>query len=113
MIRRNRYLMLIAAVAVLLNWINSTGGYIFAEWVSTLAAAADAEKSSTIARLYGIFFTAATVLGFLLQIFLVSRIYRWIGVGGALLILPIIAMIGYGMIGFVPIFSLILSLIHL
>ncbi|MCZ6560034.1 MAG: Npt1/Npt2 family nucleotide transporter, partial [Gammaproteobacteria bacterium] len=34
-------------------------------------------------------------------------IYRWIGVGGALLILPIIAMVGYGMIVFVPVFSLI------
>lgn len=107
LIRRNRYLMLIAAIAVLLNWINSTGEYIFAEWVSTLADAAEDEKSSTIARFYGIYFTAATVLGFLLQIFLVSRIYRWIGVGGALLILPIIAMVGYGMIVFVPVFSLI------
>ena len=106
-IRRNRYLMLIAAVAVLLNWINSTGEYIFAEWVSTLAAAADADKASTIAKLYGIYYTAWTVLGFLMQILLVSRIYRWIGVGGALLILPIIAMVGYGMIVFVPVFSLI------
>ena len=106
-IRNNRYLMLIAAIAVLLNWINSTGEYIFAEWVTNLADAADAEKSSFIAKSYSLYFTAATILGFLLQIFLVSRIYRWIGVGGALLILPIIAMIGYGMIVFVPIFSLI------
>jgi AAA family ATP:ADP antiporter len=104
---RNRYLMLIAAVVVLLNWINSTGEFIFAEWVTRLAEAADVEKSVAIARFYGIYFTAITSLGFLLQLFLVSRIYRWIGVSGALLILPVIAMIGYGMIVFIPVFSLI------
>ena len=107
-VMRSRYLVLIAVVAVLLNWINSTGEFIFADFVSTRAAAGgEQEKSGIIAALYGDYFTATTILGFIIQVFLVSRIYRWIGISGALLILPVIAMLGYGMVVFLPIFSLI------
>ena len=30
-----------------------------------------------------------------IQLFLVSRIFRWVGVGGALLVLPIFVLGGY------------------
>ena len=39
--------------------------------------------------------------------FLVSRLFRWIGVNGALLVLPVIALIGYGLVAFLPIFGLL------
>jgi AAA family ATP:ADP antiporter len=48
-----------------------------------------------------------TLVGLLIQLFLVARIYRWVGVQGALLVLPVIAALGYGLIVFVPIFSII------
>jgi len=108
---RSRYLILIAVVAVLLNWINSTGEFIFADFVSARAtteiATSNLGKSEVIAGFYSDYFTATTVLGFIIQVFLVSRIYRWIGISGALIILPVIAMLGYGMVVFLPIFSLI------
>jgi len=44
---------------------------------------------------------------FLLQLFVVSRIFKWIGIRGAVLVLPVIMIIGYGLMLFFPIFSLI------
>lgn len=110
-VMRSRYLILIAAVAILLNWINSTGEFIFADLVSTRAVSEATEQklpiSDIITGYYSDYFTATTILGFILQVFLVSRIYRWVGISGALLVLPVIAMLGYGMVVFIPVFSLI------
>jgi len=38
------------------------------------------------------------ILALVIQLFLVSRIFRWLGVGGALFVLPLIALGGYGFI---------------
>ena len=42
-----------------------------------------------------------------MQTFLVSRIFRWIGVGGALLIMPAISLTGYSLLAFAPVLALI------
>ena len=36
-----------------------------------------------------------------------ARVYRWVGIRGALIVLPVIAALGYGLMAFVPIFSII------
>lgn len=112
LIMKNRYLLLIAALVVLLNWVNSTGEFILADVVvrhadSLVANDPSLKKGDIIAGFYGGFFSIVNALSLLLQIFLVSRIFRWIGVHGAILILPVIALVGYGMMAFVPIFSMI------
>ena len=109
----DHYLRLIALFVVLLNWINSTGEYIFAEMVVRYAddlAASDQsglQKSDIIAAVYGDFLFWVTLLGLFLQTFVVSRIYQYMGLCKALLILPLLAVIGYGIVVFVPIFSII------
>ena len=113
LVLRDRYLLLVALLVVLLNWINSTGEFILANIVSRNADAQIAAsggvlaKGVLIARFYGDFQFWVTLAGLLIQLFLVSRIYRWVGVPGALLVLPIIAAFGYGLIVFIPIFSMI------
>ena len=47
------------------------------------------------------------ILGFVLQTLAVSRIFKLIGVRGALFILPILALGSYGMIMAVPIFAVV------
>lgn len=108
----DRYLFLLAMLILLLNWVNTTGEYILSELVVRYADArvlveAGASKSDIIASFYGNFFFAVNTLTLLIQVFLVARIIRWIGIRGAILILPIVAMIGYGMVVFIPIFSII------
>jgi AAA family ATP:ADP antiporter len=108
----DRYLFLLALLILLLNWVNTTGEYILAELVvrhadAAVAAGLGADRSGFIANFYGNFFFVVNLLTLLFQVFLVARIIRWIGVRGAVLVLPVIAVIGYGLVVFVPVFSLI------
>lgn len=108
----NRYLLLIAVFVALLNWINSTGAYILASFVSDYAAQAVAAGSALaerdlIGRVYGDYLAWVTLLQFALQLFVVSRIFRYVGVRGAILVLPAVMVLNYGLIAFVPVFSLV------
>ncbi|MDH4039102.1 MAG: putative Ig domain-containing protein [Gammaproteobacteria bacterium] len=112
LVRRNRYLLLIAMMIVLLNWVNTTGEYLLAELVirhadSLIARDPSLDKGNLIAAFYGNFFSIVNALSLFLQLFIVSRVIRWIGVRGAVLVLPVIALVGYGLMVFMPIFSMI------
>ena len=112
MVFASPYLLLVAVIAVLLNWVNSTGEVILADLVQQFAQSrVDEDPSLNITEIigafYGNFYTWVNGIGVAIQLFLVSRIYRLMGVSGALLILPVIAMVGYGLIAFVPIFALL------
>jgi AAA family ATP:ADP antiporter len=113
---RNRYLVMIVVLVLLLNWVNSTGEVILKDFVGRwateqVALGLVADRSTAIAAFFGDFFFWVNLGGLVLQAFLVSRVYRWVGVSGALLILPIIAAVGYGLISFaivlVPMFSIV------
>ncbi len=112
LIFKDNYLLLIAIFVVLLNWINSTGEFILAELVvrhadALVASGQSVVKSEYIAAFYSDFIFWVTLIGLLFQVFLVSRIYCHVGIRGALLILPLIAVVGYGLAAFIPIFSII------
>jgi AAA family ATP:ADP antiporter len=109
---RDRYLMLLALLAVLLNCVNTTGEYVLTAFVTTnadLQVAADPslDRKAIIAAFFGDYYFATNALGVILQLFFVARIFRWIGVHGALLVLPIVALIGYGLVVFLPVFGMI------
>ena len=111
-VARNRYLVLIAGFVALLNLVNSTGGYIFAsfvrEHVSTLVAAGSAlAERDLIGQIYGDYFAWITLLQLLLQLFVVSRVIRYFGIRGALLVLPVAMMLSYGLIAALPVFSIV------
>lgn len=112
MVLQDRYLLLLAILIVILNWVNTTGEYILAEFVVSyaqqqLADNATVAKGEVIAAFYSQFYFAVNALTLVIQVLLVARIFRWIGVRGALLVLPVIAFIGYGLVAFVPVFSII------
>ncbi len=109
---QDRYLMLVAALVVLLNWVNTTGEFLLADFVrrtaqSLYGAGEIADVGVFITSFYGDFFFWVTLVGLMLQLFLVSRIYRLVGVRGAILVLPVVAAIGYGLLIFVPVFALV------
>ena len=108
---RDHYMLLLAALIVLLNWVNTTGEYILAELVvryadSRVSAEPDLAKGDLIAVFYSQFYFSVNALAVLLQVSLVARIFRWIGVRGAVPILPVVACIGYGLAAFVPVFAI-------
>jgi AAA family ATP:ADP antiporter len=109
----DRYLFLVALLIVLLNWVNTTGEYILAEDVvrqadAAVAAGTTAGKSEFIAGFYGYFYLAVNALSLVLQIFVVARVIQHRGVAGALLVLPLITLLGYGGVAILPAFGLIL-----
>jgi AAA family ATP:ADP antiporter len=108
----DRYLFLLALMIILLNWVNTTGEYILAELAlrqadALLAAGSDIVRADFIAAFYGDFFFTVNLLTLLLQIFLVARVIRWIGVGWAVLMLPLVTLAGYGLVAFIPVFTLV------
>ena len=112
LIFRDPYLLLAAALVVLLNFVNTTGEYILAELVvehvdEQLALDPSLDKGVLIAQFYGEFFFAVNALTVLAQLFLVARVFRWVGVQGALLVLPVVALLGYALVAFVPIFAIL------
>ena len=105
-----RYLLLIAISVLLLNVVNTTGGFILDKVVlaSVGQQTADiAEQQVIIGQFFGDFYGWVNLLGFLFQLFLVSRIFKYIGVRGALFILPCLALGSYGLMIATPILGVI------
>jgi AAA family ATP:ADP antiporter len=133
LIFKSRYLLLIAAMIGLYNFVNATGEYIITavtvnESISSKAPAPEGalprqpvtqldgrstdprpaappvatsttdEKTIHTAFMNYQFLT--NLIALVIQLFLVSRIFKWVGVGGALLFLPLIALGGYALISF-------------
>ena len=109
---RSRYLLLIALLTMLLNWVNTTGEFILGRTVEQAAANAVAagtagglSEQDFVRNFYGTFFSVVNLAALLTQLFLVSRIIKHFGVRVALLILPVIAFIGYTILAFFPILA--------
>jgi ATP:ADP antiporter, AAA family len=103
LIRNDRYLTLLAALALLVNVVNTSGEYLFGRYVVEQAmtlfpgdsAAAAAARGRFVGETYSQLFSTVNLLGFLLQTFVVSRLFKWLGVGRSLFIHPIVALAGY------------------
>ncbi|MBL8295542.1 MAG: MFS transporter [Bryobacterales bacterium] len=108
LVLRHRYLRLIALLVLLLNLVNTLGGYLLDQFVIASAQAIPAaERGKFIGQFYADFFSWANLLGFLIQTFLVARVFQWIGVRGGLFVLPLIAMAGYGILAVLPILAIV------
>ena len=110
----DRYLLMIAALMLLSNLVNTTGEYILGKTVVTIyekahgaAAAGGIDEKKVIGAFYGNYFTIVNILSALIQALLVSRIIKYFGVRGGLLVLPLVALLGYGSMAFFPVLAFI------
>jgi AAA family ATP:ADP antiporter len=106
LILRQRYLLLIALLVLVSNLVNTTGEFILGKTVAEHAKTMS-NAETFIGEFYANFFFWVNLLGAALQMFAVSRVMKYIGVGPALFILPIIALGSYSLLVFVPILSFI------
>jgi AAA family ATP:ADP antiporter len=107
LITRSRYLTGIAVLVVLLNWITSTGEYVLSDWLAHSASQAQGSSAVFIGRFMSNYCASITLIGFLIQLLLVSRIIVKAGLTRALMITPIAFFAGYLLIGVVPVFALL------
>jgi AAA family ATP:ADP antiporter len=117
---KSRYLLLIALMIGLYNFVNATGEFIISQVTvnqsieSVTAAKAESEEplpavsqglprqtdSKAIHNAFMDYQLLTNIIALVIQLFLVSRIFKWVGVGGALLFLPLLALGGYALISF-------------
>lgn len=108
---QSRYLRLIAFLIVLLNVVNTTGEFLLSSVVEQEAAQLFAGDKSAmrafIGGFYGDFFSWVNLAGLLMQTFAVSRIFNFIGVRGALFILPSLALTSYSVMAVAPALAIV------
>ena len=120
-----RYLLLMAVMVLLLNLVNTLGGFIQNTLVRQYAvngavtdeAGRQGDRELTeeetqavaasVGSITGGILTWVNLLTMLFQALLVSRIFKAIGVRGALFILPVIALGGYTAIALLPVLGVV------
>ena len=130
---KSRYLLLIAAMIGLYNFVNATGEYIMTDVTvkQSIASGTPAPDGAALQRpgapageqagdglparteskaIHSAFMDyqfLTNLIALVIQLFLVSRVFKWVGVGGALLFLPLIALGGYALISFGAVLALV------
>lgn len=111
LVLRSPYLRLVAAVAVLINVVNTTGELMISGSAAEQAAAAALEvlpngteaeleelRSAYLGDFYSDFFFFVNVTVVIVQALLVSRLVKFAGFAGAMLALPIVSLGAYGLV---------------
>ncbi|MBW2461269.1 MAG: translocase, partial [Deltaproteobacteria bacterium] len=119
LILERKYLRMLALLLLLLNLVNTTGEFILSSYVEGMAAEAaaaalaadpglvvDEFREAWIGSFYGGFFFYVNIAGVLLQAFVVSRIVKYTGLAGVLLMLPVVSLGAYTLVAFGVSFSI-------
>lgn len=108
------YLLPIALLMLLLNWVNTNGEFILNRTVRAAAEAAVAAGTAGgrtagdwVSDFYSSFQTGVNLLGLVAQLFVTSRVIKYLGVRVGLLVMPAIAMAGYAVLAFAPLLALV------
>jgi AAA family ATP:ADP antiporter len=108
---RSRYLLLIALLVLLLNTVNNSGEFLLGRFVTSEAmrvAGTDISlQEKIIGEFYGHYEVWYNVVALGLQMFAVSRIFKYAGVRAALFILPFLAMASYSLLLVLPVLPVI------
>ena len=107
MVFRTRYLFFMALMLMLVNLVNTTGEYILGSIVKDTATAMAAQpgalsEEQLIGDFYSKYFTYVNLLGLILQLFVVSRAVKHLGMAWAVMILPILSLSAYSIMAFIP-----------
>ena len=108
-----RYLLLIGLLTLTVQIVNTNGNYILNETLARMARdiLAGGGDGRTEGQIIGGFMAGTdfwqNVLSMGIQFFLVSRIFKYIGIGGALFVMPLVSFTSYGLFAFAPVLSLI------
>jgi AAA family ATP:ADP antiporter len=107
----NSYLLAIGLLTLTAQVVNTNGNFILNETVRSMADAAartgaQNEADIILATMAGVDLWQ-NLLAMGIQFFLVSRIFKYLGVGGALFVLPLIALGSYSLFALAPVLAMI------
>ena len=104
----DHYLILIGAITVLANWVTNSGEYVLDKTLIEVArSSAVADPARFVGQFKAEYFWWVNVVAVIGQFFVVSRVLKYLGVGTALLVLPVVAMGGALAIVLFPVLGLI------
>jgi AAA family ATP:ADP antiporter len=113
LILRDRYLVLVAALSLIKNWVNTTGEYILDRRLLEVAHARVGDGASQVERFIGAFksdyFTYVNAIVLVLQLVAVSRVLSRLRVHRSLYVLPMVALVSYGGMAFAPLLGVIFA----
>jgi ATP:ADP antiporter, AAA family len=111
------YLRLIALLTILLNIVSLSGDFILGKLVvnhaNEVVGAGNqflAARSAYIGAYYASYYAWTNLVSFVIQAFLVSRIFKYIGVRRSLFILPALSFATFGSILVLPLMSVVRDL---
>jgi AAA family ATP:ADP antiporter len=119
LIMRHRYLLAVAAVTLLLNWVNTNGeNLLFRVVQQALESEADAKgvtEASAVLRFtrdgttafYGNFYFWVNIVALVLQALVASRLLHYGGFGAVLLMLPVVSLMSYSAMALLPVLSVV------
>jgi AAA family ATP:ADP antiporter len=114
LVLKNRYLLLIALHVLILNLVNTVGefilGSLFAQRAIEVIGAGEVFREARgiyIRTMYGAFFGWVNLVGLLIQSFLVSRFFKYLGVRGSLFIGPLVSLVTYGVSAAQPVLNIV------
>ena len=116
MVFQTKYLLMMAIMLMLLNWVNTTGEYILGSIVKEQAVkmiadgqAGGLSEGQLIGDFYSKYFTAVNILGLFLQLFVVSRVVKYLGIPWAVMMLPLLSFSAYNIIALYPALMAVLA----
>ena len=94
---QDRYLLLVALLTLLANWVLNSSEYILDRTLLEFARSTThgvADPIRFVGQFKATYFWWVNLVGVVGQLFIVSRVLKYLGVGGALLLLPIVSLLG-------------------
>lgn len=110
LLAHDRYLLFIGLTAVVVNWVTNSGEYVLDRTLIEVVSAnglSGAEVTRFIGKFKADYFGWVNLLAVLSQLFVVSRVLKYLGVGTALLALPLVSMLGAATMVLFPYLGLI------
>jgi AAA family ATP:ADP antiporter len=110
LLAHDRYLLFIGLIAVVANWVTASGEYVLDRTLVEVVSAhglSGADVTRFIGRFKADYFGWVNLLAVLSQLFIVSRVLKYLGVGTALLALPLVSMLGAATMVLFPVLGLI------
>ncbi len=110
LLAQDRYLLFIGLIAVVANWVTASGEYVLDRTLVEVVSAnglSGADVTRFIGRFKAAYFGWVNLLAVLSQLFVVSRVLKYLGVGTALLALPLVSMLGAATMVLFPLLGLI------
>jgi ATP:ADP antiporter, AAA family len=111
------YLRLIALLTILLNVVSLSGDFVLGKLVVNHANEAVglgkqfmAARGTYIGAYYANYYAWTNLVSFVIQAFLVSRIFKYIGVRKSLFILPVFSLATFGSILVLPVLNVVRNL---